>query len=344
MKDGRLYPLRGWLRVGPTVRSRKIAGGLLVRTDARQYSYCLEYRPMRARASGTHHFTLTYEPRVGGIAFGILSFDRAEWLESTETRGLSANGRTLTLTVDLSVGDLFRLVVSNHHPGAGGASRFVVRGLTASVDAQQRQTGTVRTLVQGWLRRRMIRDFFIALPRQRPVQQTPEYRQLDEDRRAAVERLHELAPLAELEHVYKLLQERRPDHVHANGCGDFQLMAREHWFDLRAYPELETFSMNIDGLFEHIAHYAGIREVVLESPRHIYHLEHEKGSGWTPEGEALLQRRIAERGVPWVHSKDAFVWGAYMHWLRRPMIFNSSDWGFDAASLTETVIPPTIQR
>ena len=118
------------------------------------------------------------------------------------------------------------------------------------------------------------------------------------------------------------------------------MMAREHWFELRGYPEFETFSMNVDGLFSNVAHYGGIRERALESPCHIYHLEHEVGSGWTPEGDALLRRRIAERGIPWLDSRDVFVWSAYMHWLDRPMIFNTSDWGFGAVSLSETVIAP----
>jgi hypothetical protein len=115
-------------------------------------------------------------------------------------------------------------------------------------------------------------------------------------------------------------------------------MAREHWFELRGYPEFHTFSMNIDGLFSSIAYYAGITERALDSPYHIYHIEHEVGSGWSPEGEAVLRRRIAERGITWIDSKDVFVWSAYMHWLRRPMIFNRSDWGFGALELGECIV------
>ena len=48
----------------------------------------------------------------------------------------------------------------------------------------------------------------------------------------------------------------------------------------------------------------------------IYHLEHEVGSGWSPEGEALLRRRIAERGITWLDASTVYIWAAYMQWLR----------------------------
>ena len=110
-------------------------------------------------------------------------------------------------------------------------------------------------------------------------------------------------------------------------------MAREHWEELRGYPEFETFSMNIDGLLSYIADAAGIREEMLTMP--IYHLEHAVGSGWSPEGEAILRKRIAERGITWLDASTVHVWAAYMRWLGRPMIFNGSDWGMASAQLSE---------
>ena len=174
--------------------------------------------------------------------------------------------------------------------------------------------------------------------RRRIVYSAPEYAAAEQAYKALEERMEKAAPFVELDHVYKLLQDRRPDPLHLNGCGDFQLMAREHWFELRGYPEFQTFSMNIDGLFSNVAYYAGIRERALESPLHVFHLEHEVGSGWTPEGEAVLRRRIEERRITWLDSRDVFLWSAYMHWLNRPMIFNTSDWGLGALKLEETVV------
>jgi hypothetical protein len=119
-------------------------------------------------------------------------------------------------------------------------------------------------------------------------------------------------------------------------------MAREHWFALHGYPELEMFSMNIDGLFEAIADAAGIREQVWSAPLGIYHLEHEKGSGWTPEGEALLKARIAESGITWLDAGAVQVLSTYMLWLRRPMIFNGSSWGLADAVLPERTLRPAV--
>lgn len=62
---------------------------------------------------------------------------------------------------------------------------------------------------------------------------------------------------------------RCTDFLHTNGCGDFTLIAGEHWFDLRGYPELDIFSMNIDSVFCFAAHYGGAREEVLPEPMRI---------------------------------------------------------------------------
>jgi hypothetical protein len=79
---------------------------------------------------------------------------------------------------------------------------------------------------------------------------------------------------------------------------------------------------------------------VLEMPCCIYHLEHEKGSGWTPDGEAQLRRRIAESGLTWLDQATVHIWTTYMQWLNRPMIFNAADWGFGDAALVETSLQP----
>jgi hypothetical protein len=118
------------------------------------------------------------------------------------------------------------------------------------------------------------------------------------------------------------------------------LMAREHWFALRGYPELEMFSMSLDGLLETLAYSNGIVEQIWETPLCIYHLEHQKGSGWTPEGEAQLRTRIAESGITWLDSNTVHIWAAYMQWLHRPMIFNEAGWGMGEVTLTETMLQP----
>ncbi len=128
-----------------------------------------------------------------------------------------------------------------------------------------------------------------------------------------------------------------PDFLHTNGCGDFTLIARERWFDLRGYPELDIFSMNIDSVFCFAAHYGGALEEVLTDPMRIYHIEHGSGSGWTPEGQQKLWERLAAKRIPVLDNEDVLQWGAQMRRLNSPMIFNHEDWGLSNVSLDETV-------
>jgi hypothetical protein len=129
--------------------------------------------------------------------------------------------------------------------------------------------------------------------------------------------------------------------LHTNACGDFTLAARQHWFDLRGYPEFDLYSMNIDSAFCYAAHYAGVREQVLQDPMRIYHIEHAAGSGWTPEGQAQLFDRLAVKGVGHLPFSDVAVWGEQMRRLNCTMIFNREDWGLANFDLIEIEPRPT---
>jgi len=124
--------------------------------------------------------------------------------------------------------------------------------------------------------------------------------------------------------------------LHTNACGDFTLLARERWFDLRAYPEFDLFSMNIDSVFCYAAHHGGVTEEVLPEPMRIYHIEHGTGSGWTPEGQAQLFARIAAKGLTYVSYEDLVNWAAHMRRLGCPMIFNHENWGLAEFDLKES--------
>lgn len=127
--------------------------------------------------------------------------------------------------------------------------------------------------------------------------------------------------------------------VHTNACGDFTLMAREHWCDLRGYPEFDLFSMNLDSILCIAAHHGGAREQMLADPMRIYHIEHATGSGWTPEGQARLFERIRARGLSFVDNEEVLVWAAQMNRLNSPMLFNHHNWGLAEFDLKETVLP-----
>jgi hypothetical protein len=129
-----------------------------------------------------------------------------------------------------------------------------------------------------------------------------------------------------------------PAFLHTNACGDFTLVAREHWLDLRGYPEFDMYSMNLDSVFLAAAQNGGAPEEVLEDPMRIYHIEHGAGSGWTPEGQSKLFERLSARGVSWVDNEDVLLWTAQMGRLNSPMIFNHEDWGLGGFDLKETVL------
>jgi len=128
------------------------------------------------------------------------------------------------------------------------------------------------------------------------------------------------------------------DFLHTNGCGDFTLLARKKWFDLRGYPEFDVFSMNLDSVFCFAAHYGGAPEETLQDPLRIYHIEHGTGSGWTPEGQAKLFERIAAKGLTFIANDEVLAWAAQMARLQSPMIFNHENWGLSEFALRESVV------
>lgn len=123
--------------------------------------------------------------------------------------------------------------------------------------------------------------------------------------------------------------------LHTIASGDFMLMAREHWMDLRGYAEFDMYSMNLDSLLCWAAHHAGVREEVLEDPLRIYHIEHGIGSGWTPEGERQLFARLDKIGLPWIDYPKILEMVEDTRKSGGPMVFNGEDWGHAAEHLPE---------
>ena len=115
-------------------------------------------------------------------------------------------------------------------------------------------------------------------------------------------------------------------------------MAREHWFELRGYPEFDLYSFNIDSVLCYSAHHAGFREELLRDPMRCYHIEHGLGSGWTPEGQAKLFERLRAKGVSWVDYPEVVQWIVQMRRLNSSMIFNLENWGLSDFELPEKVV------
>ena len=141
--------------------------------------------------------------------------------------------------------------------------------------------------------------------------------------------------------LFRPMARPRIDFLHTNGCGDFTLMHRDHWFRLRGYPEWEAYSMNIDGFTCYAAHADGLQEEVLREPMRIYHIEHGLGSGWSPEGEQKLYERITTRGITWI-SKEQVLEHARSMYRQGPLIGNDDGWGLGRETLAETVPGPRV--
>ncbi len=141
--------------------------------------------------------------------------------------------------------------------------------------------------------------------------------------------------------LYNKIQNLLPhmgERLHTNACGDFTLMAREHWFAVRGYPEFEMYSMHLDSLLCHAAYYAGAREQILNDPMRIYHIEHSIGSGFTPEGSQMLKKRLDSAGIPQLSDRRFYYLASRMYLQRKPIIFNNKNWGLAKEDLTETTI------
>jgi hypothetical protein len=121
--------------------------------------------------------------------------------------------------------------------------------------------------------------------------------------------------------------------LHTNGCGDFTLMARTDWVRTRAYPELQRFSMHIDGLFVYQAHYAGVRERFLPYP--IFHIEH--GAGFRPDTSSVreLDQRLERDRIRRITDTEFLEWVVEMRSTSGPLAFNDDNWGFAGEPLTE---------
>jgi hypothetical protein len=124
--------------------------------------------------------------------------------------------------------------------------------------------------------------------------------------------------------------------LHTNACGDFTILSRDRWFALRGYAQWAIYSMHIDSLLCNAAYFSGAREVRLPYP--AYHIEHGTGSGWTPEGENLLEKRMKDLGIPMLALQEYNRMCIGMRRARKPTIFNLADWGLIHDELPETVI------
>lgn len=121
--------------------------------------------------------------------------------------------------------------------------------------------------------------------------------------------------------------------IHSKAPGDFTLLARADWEALGGYPEYETFSWNIDGIFLHGAAHRGLSEEAWPPPREIYHIEHSPGSGWSPEAANLLFKRLEDAGIPRITFGEFLDVVERIKSRPREFAFNDAGWGLGGIEL-----------
>ncbi len=120
--------------------------------------------------------------------------------------------------------------------------------------------------------------------------------------------------LVRTENTRSLLQQ-----LHTNASGDFFLMAKQYWHEVRGYPELKSYTF-IDGYACFMASALGLKQVVLKNPLRIYHQEHDRSEH--------TKRPLTDYQQYYQHGKRMLESG-------RPDNFNGEDWGLGNEQLQE---------
>lgn len=117
----------------------------------------------------------------------------------------------------------------------------------------------------------------------------------------------------------KLRGGRIAEPVHTNAAGDFFLMARDHWFFLRGYPELTTH-MYIDGYICYMALSIGLKQKILKGRLRLYHQPHDRS----------LHKELPKTDYQlYIHHCIEMVRTG------KPIVLNSDSWGLGDQNLTE---------
>jgi len=128
--------------------------------------------------------------------------------------------------------------------------------------------------------------------------------------------------------------------VHTNACGDFTLLAKDDWKDLRGYPEMHGYSWHLDSFLLYQAVLRGKKQVELSNKQVIYHIEHGKSSGYTPEEHHVLFDRLKKERIPSLSDQELLDWIGKMKKAKNqsiPFLYNDMNWGFQNLSLEEEI-------
>jgi len=169
-------------------------------------------------------------------------------------------------------------------------------------------------------------------------------------------------------HLHSGAKEGLPD-LHVNASGDFQLMSRQNWHLLRGYREGDIIGAYDDSLMSYASYMAGVKEVVLNEPIRLYHIDHEdKFNDKISSDKLPLENWLSFSFLPaWLNRKIMTLYRMFLNFIgykfkssvngvptldiseyrkirrdmlaaRRPYIFNDEDWGLGQESFEEFTI------
>ena len=154
--------------------------------------------------------------------------------------------------------------------------------------------------------------------------------------------------------------------LHTNASGDFQLMSRHYWHSLRGYREADVAPAHVDGLLSYMSYAAGVKEVILNDPMRLYHIDHDdkftdRLKRHKPRFEELLRlpfipARVSNKiirlyrnfagdrtrttvyGIPTLKKSE--YWSLIRDVMagRRSYVLNDETWGLGGEDLPEFVI------
>jgi hypothetical protein len=126
--------------------------------------------------------------------------------------------------------------------------------------------------------------------------------------------------------------------LHTNACGDFTLLSKDNWEKLKGYPEWNMYSWHIDTVLLYQARQHRIKAQHLPTNMPIFHIEHDLGSGYSPEGANLLFERLKSKGISFLTDTDLHKLVKQQNRSKVKVTYNEDSWGMVDQTFDEIVV------
>ncbi len=132
---------------------------------------------------------------------------------------------------------------------------------------------------------------------------------------------------------FRSKEQFRIEQLDTVACGDFTLMHKDIWNNIKGYPELDFYSIHIDTMALLAADACGYKQVILPKDMCLYHAEHK--NGW--ETLTPLERLHFIHERPGVGLDIVIEAGKQMMREKTTYSINRPDWGFANEKFDEVV-------